>query len=86
MAFGLQIKTTDGDQNVRDIRSARLLRKITLPTGNSSFSVPEFDSSTGFFLCVYFNNNLQVSFNNSTKLFVANNSPTVVDVSFFGYA
>ena len=78
MSYGLSVLTTDGQQNVNDIRGGRLIESVRVSGINGSVSVPDFDSSRGEVFC--FTNDVLVppntSFDDSTKVLSWTSTPS----------
>lgn len=81
MAYGINVLTTNGLQNVRDIRGGRLIYSIRVSGRSGSVSAPDFDSARGEPFC--FTNDLLVSpvisFDNSAKILSWSPTPTTTE-------
>lgn len=76
MAYGMQITTTDGLQNVRDIRTTRLVYSETLTGSSGSTTLTGFDVDGGFISFQALNGQglaTQNFYNNTSKVFSWNN-------------
>jgi hypothetical protein len=47
MAYGISINTTAGEENILDIRTARVVYSTTLTGLSGTHNMPGFDSSSG---------------------------------------
>lgn len=65
MAYGFQVLTTNGYEDVLDFKVAQLLYKITVSGASGTQSLPLFNTSTGFVFTFSSSYGNEITWNNS---------------------
>lgn len=67
MAYGFQVLTTNGYEDVLDFKVAQLLYKEVINTASGTRSLPNFSTSVGFIFTLTPNFGTIITWNNTTK-------------------